>query len=93
MIEMVRRLLRQKSSSTGTMIALALLALLADRHLGAHVYDSATNGPILWQHLFWFLGHPEVYVLILPGMGIVAENIDERPGVDRLDPARIDQGD
>ncbi|WP_203761043.1 cbb3-type cytochrome c oxidase subunit I, partial [Paractinoplanes deccanensis] len=41
-------------------LAAALFALAADRVLGAHVYDISTNGPMLWQHLFWFFGHPEV---------------------------------
>jgi heme/copper-type cytochrome/quinol oxidase subunit 1 len=52
-------------------LAAALLALLADRVLGAHVYDVATGGPLLWQHLFWFFGHPEVYIVALPFFGIV----------------------
>ncbi|BBY05487.1 aa3-type cytochrome oxidase subunit I [Mycobacterium noviomagense] len=51
----------------------ALFGLAADRHLGAHVYDAANGGPILWQHLFWFFGHPEVYIVALPFFGIVTE--------------------
>ncbi|WP_435877538.1 aa3-type cytochrome oxidase subunit I [Streptosporangium saharense] len=54
-------------------LAAALLALEADRKLGAHIFDSATGGAMLWQHLFWFFGHPEVYIIALPFFGIVTE--------------------
>ena len=51
----------------------ALLGLEADRHFGSHVFDPANGGAILWQHLFWFFGHPEVYIVALPFFGIVTE--------------------
>ncbi|MGW7258745.1 aa3-type cytochrome oxidase subunit I [Streptomyces sp. NPDC054834] len=51
----------------------ALLALEADRKFGAHIYDAASGGALLWQHLFWFFGHPEVYIVALPFFGIVSE--------------------
>ncbi len=53
----------------------ALLGLAADRHFGSHVFDAANGGAILWQHLFWFFGHPEVYIVALPFFGIVTEVI------------------
>ncbi len=54
-------------------LAGALLMLEADRRLGAHVFDAANGGAILWQHLFWFFGHPEVYIIALPFFGIITE--------------------
>jgi cytochrome c oxidase subunit 1 len=55
-------------------ISSAGVMLFADRHLGAHVYDPDFGGSaILWQHLFWFFGHPEVYILVLPYFGVVTE--------------------
>jgi cytochrome c oxidase subunit I len=56
-------------------LAATLLALEADRKLGAHVFDPATNGSLLWLHLFWFFGHPEVYIVALPFFGIISEVI------------------
>jgi cytochrome c oxidase subunit I len=54
----------------------AVLLLLLDRQLGAHFFNVAQGGSaLLWQHLFWFFGHPEVYILILPAMGIVSDVI------------------
>ena len=54
-------------------LAAALLALGADRRLGAQVFEADNGGAILWQHLFWFFGHPEVYIIALPFFGIVSE--------------------
>jgi cytochrome c oxidase subunit I len=53
----------------------ALLALEADRKFGAHIFDPANGGALLWQHLFWFFGHPEVYIVALPFFGVVTEII------------------
>ncbi len=54
-------------------LAAALLVLEIDRKLGAHVFDASSGGAILWQHLFWFFGHPEVYIVALPFFGIITE--------------------
>ncbi|GAA2383052.1 aa3-type cytochrome oxidase subunit I [Nonomuraea africana] len=54
-------------------LAAALLALEADRKLGTHIFAPETGGAMLWQHLFWFFGHPEVYIIALPFFGIVTE--------------------
>jgi cytochrome c oxidase subunit 1 len=57
-------------------ITVALVELTADRQFGANFFNASAGGdPILWQHLFWLFGHPEVYILILPAMGIVSEVI------------------
>ena len=55
-------------------ITVGLIFLLFDRFFGTNFYNPASGGnPLLWQHLFWLFGHPEVYILILPAMGIVSE--------------------
>lgn len=60
---------------TFPVLAAGLMVLFADRTLGTQILDAANGGPMLWQHLFWFFGHPEVYVLALPFFGIASEII------------------
>ena len=60
-------------ASVGPLIAGAIM-LLFDQNIGTNFFNPNNGGdPILWQHLFWFFGHPEVYVVLLPAVGIVAE--------------------
>ena len=56
-------------------LAAALLVLGSDRQLGSVVFAAENGGPILWQNLFWFFGHPEVYIIALPFFGIITEVI------------------
>ena len=56
-------------------LAAALIVLEVDRTFNAQVFEAANGGAILWQHLFWFFGHPEVYILALPFFGVISEVI------------------
>ncbi len=56
-------------------IAAAATLLLLDRQAGTAFFAPENGGPVLWQHMFWFFGHPEVYIMVLPAMGILSEVI------------------
>ncbi|RWR25718.1 cytochrome c oxidase subunit I [Agrococcus lahaulensis] len=56
-------------------LAAAMFGLAIDRIFGGHIFDPANGGAVLWQHLFWFFGHPEVYIIALPFFGIISEVI------------------
>jgi len=56
-------------------VSLAFFLLWMDRQFGTHFYDTAQGQPLLWQHLFWMFGHPWVYAIVLPAMGMVSDGL------------------